>query len=181
MSLDDAILMDWDDSESPYPLRIQYVANRQGIDIGDRHNENQVGFGVFCGAEINLGWWRVKAAIPWLPKILYLCAAFFRKPARVKCRLKWIRYCWLELKEWAMFRKGYWVWVQNPHLWTLRTFDGKLMVFLDKDDIPEEVDKDSMTQYVWRRELNAYEIYKPEPMDLLAMLSIMAYGVRGSC
>lgn len=179
MGMEHAILIDWDDKDYPYPLRIIVKHNRQGISYADRYNEDQVGFGIFCSPEMD--WWMVKADNPCLPEILYLFWSFFRKPKNVKCRLKWIRYCWLKLKEWAMFRKRFYYWIPYDHLWSLRTFDGKLMIFKDQEEIPKEIDQDSMTQYRWRRAENAYVIYKPEPMTFERTLVAMSTLVHGSC
>jgi len=178
MGMEDAIIFDWDDSEHPYPLSIIVHRNKLGIRASSHRNQAKAGLGIWCGAEI--AYWEEKNIFPWLPKWLYLLAAIFSKPDRVKCWKKWWKYCYLELKELAMIHTGRWFYVYDDWLWVLRTFDGKLMVFRDEDDIPKEINKESMTRYQWDEDENAYVKYVPPPPKsytemLREMMSVVPY------
>lgn len=183
MGMEHAIIIDWDDVDHPYPLRMIVRRNRQGIYAYGHRNQAKAGIGIWCGVELQ--YWHEKAIFPWMPKWLYLIAAFTSKPKRMKCWLKWWKFCYLELKEWAMVRSGQWVYITDNWLWVLRTLDGKLMIFRDEDEIPEEVDKASMTRYHWDDDENAFTKYVPPPprsmAEELGWLASVATSLMAGC
>jgi len=181
-SIDKALVIEWDDSEHPYPLGMYFHRNKEGVELYGRDNEHRAGFGLMCAPSIHLLSERMQ--YPRVPRMIHLIAAFVAKPKHIKCWFKWWYYCFLEMKEWALVLKGYWTYVPSAWLWVLRTFDGKLMIFSNEDDIPEEINKDQMKRYHWSREENQFLPWEPEPrdpIDTLKFLMEAVSSVRAGC
>lgn len=172
------ILAEWTHLTTAYPERIMAHSNKPCIQLYGERNELKAGFGLWCG--VTLHRLKERMEFPWVPGLLHALILFFDKPKNVKCWKKWWKYCWLELKELAMIHTGRWFYVYDDWLWVLRTFDGKLMVFRDEDDIPKEINKESMTRYQWDEDENAYVKYVPPPPKsytemLREMMSVVPY------
>jgi len=173
------IVAEWPHLTTAYPERIMAHSNKQCVQLYGEHNELKVGFGIFCGVAIHR--LRERMEFPWVPGLLHALILFFHKPENVTCWKKWIKYCWLELKEETMLEKGLWQAVDANHLWVMRTFDGKFMIWTDKNDLGEEVVKESLKQYLWDSKENCFLPYEPKPMSYIDILTSVAYTVRGSC
>lgn len=175
----DYILVEWECEDSSYPERIMAHRNKKCVQLYNEHNELKAGFGVFCGVTLH----RLKSRMefPWVPGLVHAFTLFFDKPERVKCWKKWIKYCWLELKEEAMLTSRLWLGTDVTDLWVLRSFDGKFLVWTDKDDIGEDVDVESLRRYRWSSEDNSFMPYVHKEMSFMDMLTVIGSEVYGSC
>lgn len=161
------ILADWPQLTVAYPERIQVKANKQCIQIYGEYNELKAGFGIWDG--VTLHRLENRMEYPKIPGLLHAIILFFNKPKNATWK-KWIHFCWLELKEEAMLKKGIWHGIETSSLWVMRTFDDKFMLWTNQEDIDDNVDKASLKEYRWSKEENAFIPYTKKPINIMELL-----------